>query len=51
MTIANLRPFEIVEKQNVHFFDFGLHAFFYKQHFYKQHEAQIGLIWNTSIGK
>ena len=25
--------------------------FFYKQHFYKQHEAQISLFWNTNIGK
>ena len=24
MTIADLRPFVIVEKQHVHFFDFGL---------------------------
>ena len=25
--------------------------FFYQQHFYKQHEAQIGLFWNGNIRK
>ena len=25
--------------------------FFYKQHFYKQHKAEIGLFWNTDIEK
>ena len=25
--------------------------FFYKKHFYEQHKAEIGLFWNTNIGK
>ena len=25
--------------------------YFYKQHFYKQHEAEIGLFWNTNVEK
>ena len=35
--------------QNRQFFAYT-RFFFYKQHFYKQHEAEIGLFWRTKNG-